>query len=1002
MLRHPGYTRERIAQVGDRIRALIHADAVAPERLAVAGPVDRIEPAEAELLDYRDCELGESFGPLWASYWFKVEATVPERWQGERVDLLWVSHSEATLWDGGRALQGLNTSPDGARVDAMLREAAAAGERLDLRVELACNGLFGELPRPYASREPVVLDRCQIARFDPRAWRLHHDFDVLRRLEAEHADGLDPTWAGELLYELNRVCNVWSEHDPATWDEAEAILAPLLERRNATVTHELSAIGHAHLDTAWLWPLAESYRKAVRSFSSQVAYMDRYPEFRFACSQAQQYDWIRRRNPELYGRIRARVESGQWLPVGGTWVEPDCNLPSGESLVRQFLHGQRYFEREFGRRCPEFWNPDVFGYNGQLPQIMRGAGIGRFLTQKLSWNRFNPPAHHTFTWQGIDGSQVLAHFPPADTYNATAEVAELRRSVRDYKDHDRSHRSLLVFGYGDGGGGPTPDMLETLRRARDLQGLPRTTITTSDEFFTALEADARDLPAILGELYFEYHRGTYTSQAAVKLGNAQGERALHDAEFLAAVAMREAGAAYPAERLDELWKLLLLNQFHDILPGSSIGLVYEDAARDHAAVLAGAEAVAAGALAAIAGSGPTAPVNTIGAARAEVAERPDGELAWVEAPSYGIGTAADAGPDVARATEQGDRVVLENGLLRAELTRDGRLVSLVHLAADREALEAPGNVFQLYDDRPTAYEAWDVDPFHLETARDAGPAESCAVTQPGGLRAQVELRYRIGTASTLRQLVRLDAGASRLEFHCEVDWRERRTMLKVLFPVAVHSASATYQMQFGHAERPTHFSTSHDLARYEVPGHRFADLSEHGFGVALLTDCKYGYSTLGGEMRISLLRSPSVPDPDADAGSHRFAYAVMPHAGGWREAGVVAEAARFATPLRWAAGAGGPRSWLSVDDPNLVLDTVKRAEDSDALLLRLYEAHGARGRARLHVGWPVAEAVSCNLLEDAGEPLPRGRRRDRARLPAPPDHQPAGQVRAAPLSGSKK
>ena len=690
MLRHPGYTRERIAQVGDRIRALIHADAVAPERLAVAGPVDRIEPAEAELLDYRDCELGETFGPLWASYWFKVEATVPERWQGERVDLLWVSHSEATLWDGGRALQGLNTSPDGARVDAMLREAAAAGERLDLRVELACNGLFGELPRPYASREPVVLDRCQIARFDPRAWRLHHDFDVLRRLEAEHADGLDPTWAGELLYELNRVCNVWSEHDPATWDEAEAILAPLLERRNATVTHELSAIGHAHLDTAWLWPLAESYRKAVRSFSSQVAYMDRYPEFRFACSQAQQYDWIRRRNPELYGRIRARVESGQWLPVGGTWVEPDCNLPSGESLVRQFLHGQRYFEREFGRRCPEFWNPDVFGYNGQLPQIMRGAGIGRFLTQKLSWNRFNPPDHHTFTWQGIDGSQVLAHFPPADTYNATAEVAELRRSVRDYRDHDRSHRSLLVFGYGDGGGGPTPDMLETLRRARDLQGLPRTTITTSDEFFTALEADARDLPAILGELYFEYHRGTYTSQAAVKLGNARGERALHDAEFLAAVAMREAGAAYPAERLDELWKLLLLNQFHDILPGSSIGLVYEDAARDHAAVLAGAEAVAAGALAAIAGSGPTAPVNTLGAARAEVAERPDGQLAWVEAPSYGVGTAADTGPDVARATEQGDGVVLENGLLRAELTRDGRLVSLVHRAADREALDGAG------------------------------------------------------------------------------------------------------------------------------------------------------------------------------------------------------------------------------------------------------------------------------------------------------------------------
>jgi alpha-mannosidase len=308
-------------------------------------------------------------------------------------------------------------------------------------------------------------------------------------------------------------------------------------------------------------------------------------------------------------------------------------------------------------------------------------------------------------------------------------------------------------------------------------------------------------------------------------------------------------------------------------------------------------------------------------------------------------------------------------VLRAELTRDGRLVSLVHLATGREALDGPGNVFQLYDDRPTAYEAWDVDPFHLETVRDAGPAESCAVIEPGGLRAQVELRHRIGTASTLRQLVRLDAGAARLEFRCEVDWGERRTMLKVLFPVAVHSASATYQMQFGHAERPTHFSTSHDLARYEVPGHRFADLSEHGYGVALLTDCKYGYSTYGNEMRISLLRSPVEPDPEADQGTHAFSYAVLPHAGGWRDAGVVREAAQFETPVRWAQGARSARAFLGVDDPNLVLDTVKRAEDSDALVLRLYEAHGGRGTARLRATVPFTEARRCNLLEDPEAPL---------------------------------
>ena len=643
MLRHPVYTRTRIAQVGERIAAHIYPEWCDPDSLMVSGPVDRISLEEAEQLAYRDAKLGEQFGPLWTTFWFRIEATVPPQWAGHRVDLLWVTHSEATLWIGGRSIQGLNTSHEGPRPDALLLEQAAGGERLELRIELACNGKFGSLDRPYATVEPVVLDRCHIARFDPQAWQLHHDFDVLRRLEADAPNGLDPTWAGELLSELNRFCNVWVEHDRSTWEEASDILQRLLLRRNASVVHELSAIGHAHIDTAWLWPLEETHRKLVRSFSSQTAYMARYPEFRFCCSQAYQYDWVREHNPDLYDRIRHRAAAGQWVPVGGTWVEPDCNLPSGESLVRQFLFGQRFFEREFGRRHREFWNPDVFGYNGQLPQIMRGAGIDRFLTQKLSWNRFNAPAHHTFTWQGVDGSEVLAHFPPADTYNATAEIEELRRNARNYKDHDFSHRSLLVFGFGDGGGGPTPTMLETLRRARDLQGVPRTTIQTPDDFFTALEADAVDRPTIVGELYFEYHRGTYTTQAAVKRGNREGERALHDAELLSAVAARVSGGEHPAEQLGRAWQLLLLNQFHDILPGSSIGQVYERTRAEHAEVVSVAEAVSAGALARLKGDGPGAtPVNTLGVARAGVADHPDGERVWVEAPACGFGAVTTA------------------------------------------------------------------------------------------------------------------------------------------------------------------------------------------------------------------------------------------------------------------------------------------------------------------------------------------------------------------------
>jgi alpha-mannosidase len=964
VIRHPEYTRGRIAAVGERIRALIYADRADPARLLVAGPVGRIPIDEAERLSYREASLGEQFGPAWSTFWFKVEATVPDGWDGERVDLLFVSHSEATLWLDGRPAQGLNTSFQGPRPDALLRERAKPGEPLDLRIELACSGKFGRLDSVYETVEPVVLDRCQIARFDPRAWRLHHDFDVLRRLEGDAEQGLDPAWAGELRRELNRFCNVWVEHDRRTWDDAGAILERLLSRRNATVVHELSAIGHAHIDTAWLWPLEETHRKMVRTFSSQLAYMERYPEFRFCCSQAYQYDWLRRHAPDLYERIRRRIGTGQWVPVGGTWIEPDCNLPSGESLVRQFVVGQRYFEREFGHRHREFWNPDVFGYNGQLPQIMRGAGIDRFLTQKLSWNRFNRPPHHTFDWEGIDGSRVLTHFPPADTYNAEAEVTEMRRSVRDHRDHEVSRRSLLVFGFGDGGGGPTPSMLETLRRTRDLQGVPRTTIEPPGQFFDALEAEATDRPVLVGELYFEYHRGTYTTQAAAKRGNREGERALHDAELLAAVAGRLTGGEYPADALNEAWELLLLNQFHDILPGSSIADVYEHTGRDHAQVRARCDRVSAQALEQLAGHGrgPT-PVNTLWAARAEVVEQPDDGLVWVEAPACGTGSVGRA-PSTVTVTEADGAIVLENARLRATIGPNGLLHSLVERGTGTEALTEPGNRLELYDDRPVANDAWDVDPFHLETVTTIAPAVSVALLRADPLRAEVAIEWRFGQASAMRQVVRLDAGSPRLEFHCETDWHERHTLLKVLFPVAVRAANATYQMQFGHTERPTHYTTSHDEARFEVPGHRFADLSEHGFGVALLTDCKYGYSTYENRMRVSLLRSPTYPDPEADMGTHQFAYAVMPHAGGWREAGVVAEAARFEMPFRWVSGSLPARSWFAVDDPNLVLDTVKRAEDSEALLLRLYEAHGARGRTRIRLGIPFERAEICNLLED--------------------------------------
>jgi alpha-mannosidase len=919
LIPHLDYTRRRLQQTSARLRAGLFTDMRPVDELLVSGEVDRISWQEAQSLAYRPAVFGERFGPLWATYWFKVAATIPEEWRGERVELLWYTDSEATLWQDGRLVVGLNRH----HAEATIADDAEPGP-VEYQIELACNGLFGKQDRP------VELTRCELARWDAAAWKLAHDFELLRALEAHPAT--DPALAGRLRGELERYCD--------TGDRS--ILDALYELHNPEHVHEIAAVGHAHIDTAWLWPLDETYRKTLRTFSTAVRYMDEYPEYRFACSQAQQYAWVKERNPDLYARIREKVAAGQFVPVGGSWVEPDLNIPSGEALVRQLLHGQRFFEEEFGERCEEFWAPDAFGYTGQLPQLIRGAGMTRFFTQKLSWNRFNKPDNHTFVWQGDDGSEVLVHFPPADNYNSMADVNELLKTAHEYKNLDHSHTSLLVFGHGDGGGGPTRDMLESLARARDLQGLPRTRIASPTEFFEALEAEPAERPVVVGELYFEYHRGVYTTQAFVKRGNRKSELGLRDAELLATVR----GGGYPRAELDRLWKLLLLQQFHDILPGSSITLVYDDARRDFAELERGiGELIGAGRV----------PVNTTGFARRDVV---DGE-AW-EAEPFAVATRAEPGDEV-----HVDGLTLENAHLRVTLGEDGRVESVLHKATGREVLTAPGNRFELFDDRPADFDAWDIDPYTFQTQRDAQPAESWQVVTDTPLRAEIAFERPLGAASRARQVVRLDAGSPRLEFHTTVDWHEEHTLFKVAFPLAVRSPNATYEMPFGYAERPTHYSTSFDRARYEVPGHRFADLSEHGFGAALLSESKYGFSCFGGDLKLTLLRSPKSPDPEADMGAHEFAYALMPHAGGWREGGVLREATLFNSPLRWTTD-GPARSFAHVDG-DLVLETVKRAERSDALVLRLYEPYGGRGESRVTLADTFTSVRRTNLLEEDGD-----------------------------------
>ncbi|MGH7017725.1 MAG: hypothetical protein ACRED8_11685, partial [Caulobacteraceae bacterium] len=653
--RYSRYTRDRLAGFSRRLARRIWPETVPAALIEAAGPNDRITLEAAKDLDFERIALGAPLGPLWATWWFKVSLEIPAAWKGSRVDLYWDSASEALLWLNGRSSRGLNIG----RPIAPLLERAHGGERLTFLVEVACNRAFGRDEGGVKGGEPgdpYRLIACEARRFDVKAWKLFHDFETLRQLEADRTPpqtprsaggvvqglvrpALDVTWAGKLLNDLNEVCNLLDPDDEATWAAGAAILRSLLAARNGDVRHELSAVGHAHIDTAWLWPIEETWRKCQRSFATAIALMEAYPAFKFACSQACQYAAIAERDPDLFARIREKAAAGQWIPVGGSWVEPDCNLPSGESLCRQFLYGQRYFERVFGARSTIFWNPDVFGYCGQLPQLMAEAGMRRFLTQKLSWNRFTAPPHHSFHWRGIDGTTVLTHFPPADTYNGSASMAELRYHAANYKDADRSAEAIYLFGFGDGGGGPDAEMIERLRRAGDLLGAPRSQIRTPEGFFERLEAAAEDLATIEGELYFEFHRGTYTSQAEVKRLNRLCEGRLQTLDWLAAASLAAGLPAPDRAQIEAFWRILLTNQFHDILPGSSIHEVYQKTGPELSRLADDVAAACAQSLAALApgDGGEARPINPIGFERAEVGETPAGELVFFTAPAFAAG-----------------------------------------------------------------------------------------------------------------------------------------------------------------------------------------------------------------------------------------------------------------------------------------------------------------------------------------------------------------------------
>ncbi|KIY52201.1 glycoside hydrolase family 38 protein [Fistulina hepatica ATCC 64428] len=1031
--------------------------------LSVWSAPDLSKPSFADAMKqkFKPASKGDKFGPSWSNHWWKVDVKLPASWDKyEVVQFEFDPGCEAMIFStDGVPLQGITGGYGGSRrVEYILPPAARKARKHSFVIESTCNGMFG-VPMSGDTIDPPDMNRYfTLASADlvvpmRSAWRLLWDYETINQI-INNTPG-NSTLQNDALVAVNNVINMWSvEWDPSALEghkekvvaKARAILEPVFLKNvdsaevymdsDATKPGSVWGIGNCHIDTAWLWPYSATQQKVARSWSTQVDLMERYAEYRFVASQAQQWAWLEQLYPPLFKNVSKFVLSGQFIPIGGAWVEHDANMPSGEALIRQVLFGQRFFMSRFGVKCTTAWLPDTFGLTGALPQILRGAGMKYFFTQKLSWNNINHFPHTTFNWVGIDGTQVLCHMTPVDTYTAQATVGDVKRGLEGHKAYflqniESSNSSLLAFGNGDGGGGPLAKMLENLRRIKAISDthreLPPVVMgRTVDEFFEDIQTksfEGRTLPNWHGELYLEFHRGTYTSHGSIKKGNRHSEILLRDIEHVATLASlygitHGKDYKYPKEKLDRSWEKILLNQF---LPGSAIAMAYVDAEKLYAEVAKDGQEMlheAFGVL--LPGSmsqelrpkdGTPVAYNTTFFPRREVVQIPysgrhlsdgqqisaDGksEFAIVECQTG----AAPGSFAVPRMSEQltvysngSNHFVLRNSSVQMTISK-GRITSLLDVQLGRELLSrgSTGGLV-VFQDWPNYWDAWDVEIHHLETPRPLF-FDKVDIESAGPLRASVIAQLRYGK-STISVHISLDAvpatvkpnSRSLFRFDASVDWHQRHQFLKFELPLDIHSDTATYETQFGHVARPTHKNTTWDIAKFEVCGHKFADLSEYGYGVAILSESKYGFSCLGNVLSISLLRGATAPDPEQDQGKHEFSWAVMPHKGSFLESDVPIAGYLFNSPLhlRYMTPAldASPNTtfqppFVITGAPNVFLETIKRgeadfeAEQATSVILRFYEAFGGHAQATIEIAGhlPVIAAYETNLLEETESKL---------------------------------
>ena len=950
-----------------------------------------------------DSRIMHWYGPD-AHYWFKADMTVPDSFDGR---LLWLYvRTQIDEWDDGKNPQFL-LYVDGEVVqgidmnhrEVLLTRSARAGQtyRLDLQ------SYTGTLHTEFN----LIVEMQEI---DPEIAGLYWDVQVplsaFSRLEEDGAS------RRELTRALNGAVNLLDLRTPYS----DAFYASVREAREYLKTNLYEAlgghddviatcIGHTHIDVAWWWTVAQTREKVCRSFATVLKLMDEYPHYRFMSSQPQLYAFLKERHPELYARIRQRVAEGRWEPEGGMWVEADCNLTSGESLVRQFIHGKRFFKDEFGVDCRILWLPDVFGYSGALPQIMKQCGIQYFMTTKLAWNQFNKMPYDTFRWRGIDGTEILTHLITTlgvgqpvknffTTYNGMLHPDALIGGWQRYQQKEINNDILVSYGYGDGGGGPTRAMLENSdRMEKGVTGLPRVRQAFARTYFDELNARVQGsnrLPVWEGELYFEYHRGTYTSMARNKRSNRKAELHMMDLELLSVLAQDR--LPYHAQEMDGMWKTILLNQFHDILPGSSIHEVYEVTKREYEALERQISALRGERLAALAAPSDAVTVfNTKGfasdeavclgqldaaalvdadGARYPVQQTAEGAVAFLPAlPAKGwrAYSVSNQPEPCAAPFALADDHHLETHYYTVELDENGLLSRLYDKENRREVLRPGqrGNLMRMYEDKPIYYDNWDIDIYYTEKYWDVTELTSLRWTDVGAVSATLELE-RCVSSSLIRQKIRFYANSRRIDFETYVDWHEHQHLLKVHFPVDVHTDEATFEIQFGNLKRKVHTNTSWDVARFESCGQKWMDLSEGHYGVSLLNDCKYGHSVKDGCIGLTLIKSGIEPNPTTDQEEHFFTYALYPHAEGWQQAGTVREAYRLNQPALSVRGGqvGTEYSLASVQPANVILETVKQAEDGNGVIVRLYETENARTEACLTWNRPIASVEECNCIEE--------------------------------------